>query len=330
MPIPPPSPYRLPTAVLAAFVTASPIVAQPTYPIEIEHALGTTVIDEAPERVATVSWANHEVPLALGVVPVGFPGMTWGDEDGDRLMPWVAARLEELDASTPRLYDEGDGIDFEGVAASNPDVILAAYSSLSQQDYDTLSRIAPVIAYPETPWTTDWRTTIRYNSRGMGLPDEGQELIGELESTIAEISQAHPEFEDERVLFVSHSDASDLSTLGFYAADDPRLRYLEELGLELADAVEKTKGTGDYRGSLSAENVDAFADVTLIVTYGGEDLLTAMQDNPLTSHIPAVQRGAFVSLSASSLGAAANPTALSIPAMAEDYAERLSGALGAE
>ena len=36
------------------------------YPITIQHALGTTVITQKPERVATVNWANHEVPLALG------------------------------------------------------------------------------------------------------------------------------------------------------------------------------------------------------------------------------------------------------------------------
>ncbi|TFV62932.1 iron-siderophore ABC transporter substrate-binding protein, partial [Blastococcus sp. CT_GayMR20] len=31
-------------------------------PITIEHALGTTTIESRPERVATVQWANHEVP----------------------------------------------------------------------------------------------------------------------------------------------------------------------------------------------------------------------------------------------------------------------------
>ena len=40
-------------------------------PVTIEHALGTTTLEAKPERVATVQWANHEVPLALGVVPVG-------------------------------------------------------------------------------------------------------------------------------------------------------------------------------------------------------------------------------------------------------------------
>src|SRR5690606_23443011 len=117
---------------------------EPSFPVTVEHALGTTVIPARPERVATVSWANHEVPLALGVVPVGFAAANFGDDDGDGLLPWVAARLQELGAEPPALFDEGDGIDFEAVAATRPDVILAAYSGLSRADYETLSQIAPV------------------------------------------------------------------------------------------------------------------------------------------------------------------------------------------
>ena len=47
------------------------------------------------------------------------------------------------------LFDETDGIDFEAVADTQPDVILASYSGLTQEEYDTLSKIAPVVAYPE-------------------------------------------------------------------------------------------------------------------------------------------------------------------------------------
>ncbi|RYG88440.1 MAG: ABC transporter substrate-binding protein, partial [Alphaproteobacteria bacterium] len=42
------------------------------YPIVLKNALGTADITKKPVRVATVAWANHEVPLALGIVPVGF------------------------------------------------------------------------------------------------------------------------------------------------------------------------------------------------------------------------------------------------------------------
>lgn len=124
------------------------------FPVTIEHVYGETAITEKPERVATVAWANHEVPLALGIVPVGMSKATWGDDDGDGVLPWVEDKLNELGAETPVLFDESDGIDFEAVADTSPDVILASYSGITQEDYDTLSKIAPVVAYPEVAWGT--------------------------------------------------------------------------------------------------------------------------------------------------------------------------------
>jgi iron complex transport system substrate-binding protein len=50
---------------LAATGSAAADASQ-TYPIVIKHAFGTTTIQEKPKRIATVAWANHEVPLALG------------------------------------------------------------------------------------------------------------------------------------------------------------------------------------------------------------------------------------------------------------------------
>ena len=71
------------------------------FPITIEHAFGETTISAKPERVATVAWANHGVPLALGVVPVGMSKATWGDDDGDGILPWDEDRLAELGRSRP-------------------------------------------------------------------------------------------------------------------------------------------------------------------------------------------------------------------------------------
>ncbi|MDR1065426.1 MAG: iron-siderophore ABC transporter substrate-binding protein, partial [Oscillospiraceae bacterium] len=66
-------PSAEPTPSGAADIT--PDDAPPTgdeYPIIISHAFGETVIEKKPERIATISWANQDTPLALGVVPVGF------------------------------------------------------------------------------------------------------------------------------------------------------------------------------------------------------------------------------------------------------------------
>lgn len=297
-----------------------------SYPIVIKHALGTTTIPEKPRRVATVAWANHEVPLALGIVPVGFAAANFGDDDGDGLLPWVAEKLTALGADKPVLFDEGDGIDFEAVAATRPDVILAAYSGLSQSDYDTLSRIAPVVAYPDSAWATDWRDMIRLNSAGLGLPAEGEALIERIEADIARTVAGHPELKDKTAMFVTHLDTSNLSVVNFYTANDTRVKFFADLGLKSPRSVVAATAPGQFVAAVSAERVDAFDDVDIVVTYGSLPLLDAVRTDLLLSRMPAVSRDAVVMLGRNPVGTAANPTPLSISWVLKDYVALLGEA----
>ena len=299
------------------------------FPVVIEHALGTTTIEEKPERVATVAWANHEVPLALGVVPVGMAAANFGDDDGDGMLPWVEEKLEELDAETPVLFDETDGIDFEAVADTDPDVILAGYSGLTQEDYDTLSEIAPVVAYPDQPWSTSWRDSIKYNSMGLGMEAQGEELISEIETDIAETVAEHPGLEGTSTMFLTHVDPTDLSTVNFYTAADTRAAFFTDLGLTTPAAVEEASAAGEFSGSISAEQLDMFNDVELIVTYGDQELVETLKSDPLLSQMPAVKNNAIVFLDGSGpMGTAANPTPLAISWVLDDYVAQLAEAAG--
>ncbi|NHT75823.1 iron-siderophore ABC transporter substrate-binding protein [Rhizobiaceae bacterium CRRU44] len=296
------------------------------YPITIQHAFGTTIIEKKPERVAAVAWANHEVPLALGIVPVGMARANFGDDDNDGILPWVKARLDELGGETPVLFDEGDGIDFEAVAATRPDVILAAYSGISQADYDTLSQIAPVVAYPQAPWSTDWRETIRLDSAGLGMAKEGEALIAGIEADIAGTLAGHPELKGKSAMFITHLSASDLSIINFYTTNDTRVKFFGDLGLASPKSVLQASQPGKYSGSVSAEQIDAFDDVDILVTYGDQALFDSLKANPLTRHMPAVANGALVMLGNDPVGNAANPTPLSIRWVLKDYVARLSEA----
>ena len=297
-------------------------------PITIEHALGTTTIETKPERVATVAWANHEVPLALGVVPVGMAAANFGDDDGDGLLPWVEEKLTELDAETPVLFDETDGIDFEAVADTEPDVILAAYSGLTQEDYDTLSEIAPVVAYPETAWGTAWRDMIELNSQAMGMAAEGEQLIGDLETEISDTAAEHPELAGTSAMFLTHVDTGDLSEVSFYTTHDTRVQFFDDLGLEQPGSIaEASDATALFSLTQSAEQADAFDDVDVIVTYGDQTLVDALEADPVLSQMPAVQNGAIVALPGTTpLGTAANPTPLSISWILDDYVDLLAQA----
>ena len=152
-----------------------------TYPITIQHAYGETVIESKPERIATISWGNQDVPLALGIVPVGVSKANYGESDENGLLPWTAEKYKELGVENPVVYDDVDGLDYEAISDSNPDVILAAYSGITQEEYDLLSQIAPVVAYPKNAWQTLWREQITMDSTAMGKQAEGEALVKELD-----------------------------------------------------------------------------------------------------------------------------------------------------
>ncbi|WP_421505698.1 iron-siderophore ABC transporter substrate-binding protein [Brucella pseudogrignonensis] len=306
--------------------TAAKSEQEQGYPIVVKHAFGTTMIEKKPLRIASVAWANHEVALALGVVPVGMAAANFGDDDGDGVLPWVTERLKQLGAETPVLFDEGDGIDFEAVAATSPDLILAAYSGLSESDYQTLSQIAPVVAYPDAAWSTDWRQMIRLNSTAMGLASQGDALINKIESEITETLAAFPQLKAKSALFVTHLDAGDLSTIHFYTTNDTRVKFFQDLGLVSPKSVIAASEPGQFSGSISSERVDLFDDVDIIVTYGGQSLSAALKSNPLLSKLPVVKNDALVMLGRDPLGTAANPTPLSIPFVLKDYVALLAGA----
>ncbi len=306
--------------------TAAKSEQEQGYPIVVKHAFGTTMIEKKPVRIASVAWANHEVALALGVVPVGMAAANFGDDDGDGVLPWVTERLKQLGAETPVLFDEGDGIDFEAVAATSPDLILAAYSGLSESDYQTLSQIAPVVAYPDAAWSTDWRQMIRLNSTAMGLASQGDALINKIESEITETLAAFPQLKAKSALFVTHLDAGDLSTIHFYTTNDTRVKFFQDLDLVSPKSVIAASEPGQFSGSISSERVDLFDDVDIIVTYGGQSLSAALKSNPLLSKLPVVKNDALVMLGRDPLGTAANPTPLSIPFVLKDYVALLAGA----
>ena len=297
------------------------------FPITIKTAFGETVIKSKPKRIATVAWANHEVPLALGVVPVGMSKATWGDDDGNGVLPWVEDRLTQLKAKTPVLFDETDGIDFEAVADTRPDVILAAYSGLSKSDYETLSKIAPTVAFPKTAWGTTLDEMITMDSEAIGLGAEGKQLESRLDGEVADDVAKHPQLKGKTAMF-GYFDPSDLSKIGFYSTLDQRARFLEQLGMTAPAVVkEESAKSSQFYLTVSAEDADRFDDADVIVLYGDAAFLKKLQADPLIGKIPAIKRGSVVLLPDSTpLAADANPTPLSIGWGLDKYLDVLGAA----
>ena len=300
---------------------------QSGYPITVEHAFGKTVIEEKPERVASIGWGNQDAALALGVAPVGVSKGNFGKLTDSGLLPWTQAAFEELGVKDPVVFDDTDGLDFEAISDVQPDVILAAYSGLTQEDYDTLSKIAPVIAYPDKPWQTLWAEQVTLNAKGMGLEKEGEKLVEQTKEQIAQSLKDYPQLEGKSAAFL-WVDASDTSSFYAYLPTDPRAAYLTDLGLSFPQALQnQAKDSDTFSISLSSEHADLLNEVDILVTYGDDSTLEGLQKDTLFGKVPAIQRGSVVVLnSQGELAGAGTPTVLSIRATLDDYLKVLAEA----
>lgn len=294
--------------------------ASDLYPITITHAFGQTVIESKPQRISTISWGNQDVPLALGVIPVGVSQANYGVLDGENLLPWTAQKFTELGSENPVVFKDTDGLNYEAISDSQPDIILAAYSGITQEEYDLLTQIAPVVAYRDLPWQTLWRDQILINSEGMGMKSKGDELVNELDILIEQKTSAYTQIKGKSVAFF-YFNPEDLGKFYIYLPSDPRVAYLQDLGMKMPESVlNLAKDSNSFALEVSAENADLIQDIDIILVYGNDKLLSTLQSDPLIGTIPAVKRGSVAIIrDGTPLAASATPSALSIPATIDDY-----------
>lgn len=299
--------------------------------IQVKHVFGTTDVPEGVTRIATIAWANQDVVLALGIMPVGFYKQTWGVEDGSGMLPWTKQKVDELVAkgeTAPTLFDDTSGTPFEAINATKPEVILAAYSGLEKEDYEKLSKIAPTVAYPQIPWGTPWRETITIDATAIGKKDEGDKLVADLEKQVADTVAAYPQIAGKAAAFCYTADG-DASKFGFYTTADPRTAFLSDLGMKVPASVEKaSKEKPDaFNVDIASENVDMLSDFDLIVMYGEEGDLAGLQASTLLSQVPAISKGAIAFVGNNNAQAAStNPGPLSIPWGIANYVKLIAAA----
>ncbi|NHC45477.1 iron-siderophore ABC transporter substrate-binding protein [Motilibacter aurantiacus] len=288
------------------------------FPVSIPHALGTTTIEEQPERVVTLGWGSQDVALALGVVPVGMPKFTYGG-NAQGILPW---NEDKLAGQAPTLLDESDGVPFEAVAALQPDVILATYSGIQQADYDRLAQIAPTVAYPETPWLTSWQEQTTLVGAALGKSTEAQQLVAETEQAIAKAGTDNPVLAGKSF---TYGNAAGPGAISAYVTGDPRVTLLTGMGMEPAPGIETLKpGSGQFYADVSIEQADTLDSDVLVMWYGSEDVQKQVEAQKLFQELPAVQRGSYVALTDQSFVFATSAVSvLSIPWSLDTFVPQL-------
>ncbi|MDR7312494.1 iron complex transport system substrate-binding protein [Nocardioides luteus] len=296
------------------------------FPVTIKHAFGETTIEKEPKRVSVVGVNDADMLLSLGVVPVSIPKVTWGgDEDGTT--PWFDKKLEELDAKMPAILDQTDAVPVDEVAKQTPDVILATYSGITEEEYKKLSEIAPVVAYPEQPWATEWEDSLEMVGQATGRNKLADEVEDDTEKLFEDAKKDTPEIQGKTFIWASLATA-DLSQIPFYTAEDARPDFLTDLGMENAPVVEKNTKEGEFFAQVSAEKASEL-ESDFLFTYAVEEKdAETFANDKLIGQIPAIKNGhMWASTDNVASLAAGIPTPLSVPYAIDEFVPGIVKAL---
>ncbi|WP_417309871.1 ABC transporter substrate-binding protein [Devosia sp.] len=298
--------FRLVAAAMALMMTF-PAEAQ-EFPVTIPHAFGETTIPAAPQRIVTWGWAAQDAVIALGEVPVGIPFFDYGgDEEGG--LRWTRDAVADMGAAFPTILPMSNEPPVEAIAALKPDLILAVYSGLTAEQYGVLSQIAPVVAYPDAPWSTSWQQTIAITGAALGKPEAAAGLVGDLEQFITDETAKYPEVAGASFAGIAEYNGE----VAVYAGLDSRMKFLEDAGLVLAPSVTELAQGENFYFSLSYELFDQLKSDLLISYFETPEADAAFFSNPVVAAQPQVAAGAVAHVvGAELINAISPPSALSL------------------
>lgn len=296
--------------------------ASDAFPVSVDHKFGSTEVAAEPQRIVTVGLMDQDALLALGIVPVGTT--EWFGEYPGAIHPWAQ---DELGSAPPPEVLSSATTEFEKIAALTPDLILAQYAGLDQATFDTLSQIAPTIAQPGeyVDYGVPWQDLTRTVGTAVGRSADADRLVTDLEAQIAAVAAEHPEFTGATALM-----ATPFEGYYVYGPQDPRSRFLADLGFEIPAAVGELTGE-QFGANVSREQIgllDTDVLIWLTETDVGQD---SIQSDPLYAGFEVVAQGrdVFVNDAAETelYGATSFQSVLSIPVLLEGLVPRMSAAV---
>lgn len=258
-----------------------------SYPLTVDTWLGSSTLEERPERIAVVGFSpNLDVVESLDITPVYY-----GGRNAETQWPWNDAAV--TDEIGEKDVPEDDSINFEAVAASEPDLIIAFGSVLEQGDYERLAESAPVLDYAEeTRWDqADWRENQRRVGEALDLSDAAEAVVTEADERITAVAEAHPEFEGKT--FTLAYDYGPEFGVSYYTVEGgPAQGLFLDLGFvaspNAANFVDDDVVSGENQAQLDSD--------VLVVIYGDETAREAREAQALFQAIPAVADGRYESL----------------------------------
>ncbi|WP_415949490.1 iron-siderophore ABC transporter substrate-binding protein [Streptomyces sp. KLOTTS4A1] len=278
------------------------------FPVTVEHKYGSTTIEAEPKKVVTLGLSDQDAVLALGVKPVG--AVDWFKEDPYGKWPWTK---DLWGSNTPEIVGERDEYNVEKIAALDPDLIIAQYSGMKKEQYDTLSKIAKVVAQPKghEDYQAPWQVMTQQIGKALGRSAESDKLIADIDARFEAVRDKHPEWKG---MTVAVGEPYEPGKFSAFSPKDPKVIFLQEMGFTTSEK---------YRGALGKENIADLSferldvmEADRTVWLGTPETEQAMKADPLyrKTKVHQEKRDLFLPYDSPDIGAALSfNTVLSIP-----------------
>ncbi|KPP99946.1 MAG: ABC-type iron complex uptake system substrate-binding component [Marinobacter sp. HL-58] len=287
------------TALMLSVVGPGILQADPR---SVDTAYGPVPVYGQPERVVTLYEGALDTTLAVQANAVGAVITRGGSDVAD----YIKARAGDI----PIVGSPAE-TNIEAVIAARPDLILAAPRT-SEQQYQLLSRIAPVIVSGAPLFQPDsWEQQTRLFAKALGREDAAEQVIARVESRIAEVAdlvQARiPEAQRDASLVRWMPQGPLVMSAGLFSAS-----ILQAVGFQI-DNNNLVKEGRPHSEPLSLENLSRMDQTWVFLATLNEDgdkALTAARQSPTFSRLNAVENDRVITVNGQLWTSASGPLAV--------------------
>ncbi len=257
------------------------------YNVTIDTKFGQVKLTEQPKRIVALGWGDAETALSLGVEPIG--ASDWLAFGGDGVGPWLTGAYK----TSPTILGTTE-LDYEQIAALEPDLILDVKSSGDETRYKRLSEIATTVGVPASgdSYLTSSEDQVRMIAKALGKEQEGEALLKEVDAAFEKAAKENPEFADKTVVVAAYSSDG----FGAYVKGDARIDFMTRLGFKTKDEVEKL-ANGSFYINVSDEQLELLdSDITVVMPIWVDP--NEVANNKLYQKLPSVVEGRSIILDA--------------------------------
>ena len=249
----------------------------------VDTVLGEVAVPTEVDSVVILEGRRDlDIVLSLGLPLAGFPYEEAGSLD---LESPVAENLEAAKANGAEELFLADEINIEAIAAAEPDLIVSRVDDV-EPIREELEAIAPVLAIGDQS-TSTWQDDLRLVAKATGTEDRAEELIGEYESGVEELSAKYADILSENSFVPMSYNGESLETR------PSRLLSLtlQDLGAKPSEAFQAAID-GEEAEYSREQTLEGFKDADAIVALVNDpQVWEEFQNDSLFKQLPAVAQG---------------------------------------